>query len=129
MTATTNFRAVTGLAAAGSGGSSGPSVWAFPNAPAPKTANYTLTTSDGAIKFNASAQSLTATLPSAATCYANGMGQVFTIKKVDASENLVMIQAVSGQMIDGFTSITINLQYDSVTVQSTGTGWDVISSN
>jgi hypothetical protein len=61
-------------------------------------------------------------LPEASTVYANGMGQVFTVKKIDASANNVIIQATAGQMIDGFNNVIISQQWDSIMIQSSGTG-------
>lgn len=127
-----NFRAVVGMGAAASPGTSTPaaSVWQFPNSQTTKTGDYVLTKADGTVRFDASARSINATLPDAATCYSSGVGQVFCIKKEDASTNSVNVLTSSPtQMIDGFNSMVIALQYDSLTVQSNGAGWDIISSN
>lgn len=131
MSVDVNFRAIIGYTAPASGGAAPvASMLSFPNATVAKTSNYTITTADGTIKVDASSGPRTITLPPAVSCYSSGSGQVFTIKKVDASANIVTVQDVtSGEMIDGFSTTSITQQYDSMTVQSNGMGWDVISSN
>lgn len=121
-------RANTGQGTSGTGSSStSGSPWIFPNNPAAKAGNYTITALDGTIKIDASAAQRTVNLPDAATFYANGMGQVFVIKKVDASANTVVIQAANNQMIDGFNTVVINQQWDGIMLQSFGTSWDILS--
>lgn len=131
MSVDVNFRSSPNVSTSGtsSGGSAAmPTTWAFANPAVTKTADYTLTNADGSIKFDASGRQLTATLPPAASCYLTGSGQVLLVKKVDTSNNAVVIQgATPSETIDGFTSMSITLQYDSVIVQSNGKSWDVLS--
>ena len=80
---------------------------------ASKSANYTLTASDFAVAFSATA---TATLPT-------GMptGKMFRLKNTGASATLT-ISPASGN-IDGSASRTLNTQYQSVDVVFDGTNW------
>ena len=49
------------------------------------------------------------------------------IKKIDSSGNAVTIaQNASGETIDGASSVALTGQYDSKTVQTDGSVWDVI---
>lgn len=127
MSTTVDPRANTGQGTSGSGGAGTSSIWAFANNPIAKTANYTMTVQDGTIKVDAAGAQRNVFLPDASTVYTNGMGQVFTVKKIDASGNNVIIQATTGQMIDGFNNVIISQQWDSITIQSSGMGWDILS--
>jgi len=127
VSTTVDPRANTGQGSSSSGGSSATPIWTFANNPVAKTANYTMTAQDGTIKVDATGAQRTVFLPDASTVYANGMGQVFTVKKIDSSANNVIIQATTGQMIDGFNNVIISQQWDSITIQSSGMGWDILS--
>jgi hypothetical protein len=54
---------------------------------------------------------------------------VYTIKKQDASGNVVTIDADAGELIDGSLTVAIGTQYGTLTVQSDGTGWAIIVSD
>lgn len=68
---------------------------------------------------NASSNPISVTLPLASTCE----GVVFTIKKVDATTNVVTILPSGSDTIDGVTSHTISQQFVSYIFQSDGTTW------
>jgi hypothetical protein len=68
-----------------------------------------LTITDNSATVNATASAVTITLPAANTCT---NGQIFNIKKIDASANLVTIMGV----IDNAPSINITESMDSITV-------------
>lgn len=87
-----------------------------------KTANYTATTSDHTIRFDATSGNLTCPLPAAAAC----VGLVLVMKKIDGSANTVTIDANGTETIDGALTLVIASQYTSFTIQSNGTGWDII---
>ncbi len=53
-------------------------------------------------------------------------GRIYNIKKVDASANIVTIQASGEETIDGASSRLISTQYASYTVHSTGLEWFII---
>lgn len=86
-----------------------------------KTSNYTLTENDSIVLFDCSSSALTATLPAAAS----STGVKFNIKKIDAS-NTLTIDGNGSETIDGSTTITINTQYESVTLACDGSTWWII---
>jgi hypothetical protein len=86
------------------------------------TAAYTATRTDSLIRCNASGGAFTVTLPAAA-----GMvGTRYDIKKVDSSANAITVDAAGAELIDGATTQSLAVQYDSITVQCNGTGWDIL---
>lgn len=97
----------------------------FAPALATKTADYTITAKDGVIRADASSDPFTVTLPSVAGI----TGTTYTIKKVDASANVVTVAANSSELIDGGTTAALSAQYDYLTVISNGAGWDIIGQN
>lgn len=96
-----------------SGGSSSVNV-------ATKTSNYTLTSSNDVVLADTSGGNVTLTLPTAV-----GVSKLFTLKKI-ASANTMTIATTSAQTIDGSSSIAITAQYESITVASDNSNWDVI---
>lgn len=88
---------------------------------ATKTANYTLVSTDNTILADATSGDITMTLPAAAS----HSGRVYTVKKINASNN-VIIDANSSETIDGTTTKTLSGQWDSLTFQSNGTNWFII---
>ena len=89
---------------------------------ATKTANYTLTTTDFTVLGNASGGAITLTLPTAVGV----SGQIYTLKKIDSSANVVTIATTSAQTIDGQSSYSLSLQYAGVQVQSNNSNWVII---
>ena len=89
---------------------------------ATKTANYTLTTTDFTVLGNASTGAITLTLPTAVGV----SGQIYTLKKIDSSANVVTIATTSAQTIDGQSSYSLSLQYAGIQVQSTNSNWVII---
>lgn len=99
--------------------------WATPSggsAITTKTSDYTVTSNDDTILANANGGGLTISLPSAATVSA----KKFTIKKIDATANVVIVDPNSTQTIDGSLTFNIATQYQSVTVQSDGSNWYIL---
>lgn len=84
-----------------------------------KNANYTLMTSDNVILGDATGGAIIFTLPSAASA----VGQVFFLKKIDASVNVVTVKGNLTELIDGSNTVLINSQYTAITVVSDGTQW------
>lgn len=82
-----------------------------------KSANYTLMTSDNVILGDATSGAIIFTLPSAASA----VGQVFFLKKIDASANVVTVKGNLSELIDGSNTFLINTQYAAITVVSNGT--------
>jgi hypothetical protein len=71
---------------------------------------------------DATSGAITVNLPDAA----GNTGRRYSIKKVDATANLVTIDGDGGDTIDGQTTKVLSDQYDSVTVVSDGTNWFII---
>jgi hypothetical protein len=55
------------------------------------------------------------------------MGDIIVVKKVSPDENSLTAMGLSGDLIDGAASVTTTDPYGFLMMQSTGTGWDVIS--
>lgn len=90
-----------------------------------KTGTATLTNSERVVLADATTAAFTMTLPTAAvsTPY-----PIFYIKKIDSSlANIVTIDANGSETIDGLLSITLANRGETVTLQSDGTNWRVIS--
>jgi len=86
------------------------------------SANTTTTSSQCFVDVDASGAGRTITLPSAATLTS---GFTYIIRKLDSSNNTVVIDPNSTQTIDGVTTYTLTKQYETVTLVSNGTNWDI----
>lgn len=87
-----------------------------------KTGNYTAMLSDNVLLGDATSGAIIFTLPSAASA----VGQVFFLKKIDSSGNVVTVKGNFSELIDGSNTFLINTQYATVTVVSNGTQYYVI---
>lgn len=128
------FRISVGGAGTGGGGGIGPQgppgvqgpagqdAIGGPVAISTKNANYTLLTTDNVILGDATTGALVFTLPTAASA----AGQVFFVKKIDASANTVTVQGNGVENIDGSNTFAISTQYVSVTMVSDGSQFWVI---
>ncbi len=83
------------------------------------TANYTVASTDSTILASGS---ITVTLPSASGI----SGREYIIKNIGASTVTV---ASSSGLIDGSSTFSLGSQYETITVQSDGTNWWIISSS
>ena len=90
-----------------------------------KTADYTLTDSDNIILGDASTAAVKITLPDATKM----KGRQYTIKKQDASANLVTVITTNSQVIDAATTSSLSKQFQFITATSTGTNWSVTGTN
>lgn len=88
--------------------------------------NTSFALSDGVIEANCTGGLRIFTLPTAASAFNNGVGSIFTLKKIDASANVARLQANGAELIDGFNNTDLAAQYESIAVQSNGTSWDVL---
>lgn len=89
------------------------------------TGNTTLNATHSTVLVNNSG-SVTITLPAAS----GKTGWIYTIKKVSAASNDVLIDPNGSELLDGSsTSKTLTLQWSSVTIQSNGTSWFLLSSH
>ena len=84
-----------------------------------KTADYVATASDSTITGNATAAPFKVTLPTAVGC----TGRIYTVKKTDASANVLTVYAAAGEFIDGDSTWPLVLDGEFVSCQSNGTGW------
>lgn len=84
------------------------------------TEDYLISTEDHHIWVDASNGPVVVTLPPAldAACY------TFNVKKVDSSSNFVTI--VANDLLDGFSSYMIDIQYESITMISNGATWGIV---
>jgi len=87
-----------------------------------KTGNYTSTIADYLILCDASSGVFTITLPASAGV----KGRQYTIKKTDSSQNSIAIDGNAAETIDGQATKSLNLQYESITIQSDGSNWFII---
>lgn len=85
------------------------------------SADYTVLGTDAHVRVDAGLSVRNITLPDASAV----LGKKYVIKKVDSSGNVVNINTVLSQQIDGLTSRILNTQYQSLSIISVGTGWDI----
>jgi hypothetical protein len=86
-------------------------------------ANLTLTDAHYTVLVDASGGSRTITLPSA-----SGIdGRIYVVKKIDDSANAVVVQAQTGQAIDGSNPVLLTNQFATVIVQAYGGNWYIVS--
>jgi len=87
-----------------------------------KSADYTITDIDKVrtiLMTTGSSTDKTVTLPTAA----DNTNRIITIKKVDSGTNDCIVDGEGAETIDGSTTVNLTKQYNSITVQSNGTGW------
>lgn len=87
-----------------------------------KTGNYTVQLSDNVLLGNAIGGAIQFQLPTAASA----VGQVFFVKKIDASGNAVSIKAFGSELIDGFNTQSTSTQWETFTIVSNGTSWYIL---
>lgn len=85
-----------------------------------KTANYTMLAGDALVNVDATGGAVTITLPVTPT-----VGQVYMVKKVDASANAVTVADSSGT-IDNAASVTISTRYQADSFVYDGTNWWIV---
>lgn len=89
-------------------------------------ANYTTTATDHSILCDAAPGSFTITLHSASSAFADGLGQIINIKKIDDTINSIIVDADSAEKIDGALTQTLAAVNESITIQSDGSNWYII---
>lgn len=96
----------------------------YPIDPTPHIIDYTLSATDGTTLFDASGGNVIATLPTAIGI----AGRIYIIKKVDSTDNSVIINTTAAQTIDGAASgvTTLINQNEKIHVQSDGSNWVVL---
>jgi len=83
-----------------------------------KTANYTIVGTDDFVICTAN--TFTVTLPTAV----GRSGKVFKIK--NTGSGVITVATTSAQTIDGSTTYLLQVQYQSLTVESDGSNWQVV---
>jgi hypothetical protein len=89
------------------------------------TAALTLNDKQEYVFGDASGGSFNVTLPTAS----GRDGQRYTIKKTDASANVVTVNTTSSQSIDGNATYALSAQWKLVTVVSNGSNWLIVAQN
>jgi len=90
------------------------------------TAAYTPGPAIAVVLADASGGAFTVTLPDA-TQAGFVPGQRYTVKKTDASSNVVTLAASAGQLIDGASTQAISPAQSAISVVFTGAAWEVTS--
>ena len=106
---------------AGPTGPQGSNAAGGPVAISTKTSNYSVLSTDCFLRADCSGSSVTFTLPPASS----NTGRIFYFKKVDSSGNNMVIAASGLDLIDGFSTLTTNTQYQEFSLISSGLGWDI----
>lgn len=87
------------------------------------SANTVLDSTYGTVKVDASGGTRTITLPTAVGI----SGKIYTIIKSDSADNSVIVATTSSQTINGLTTYVMRVQNESVTIQSDGANWVILS--
>ena len=87
------------------------------------TTAYTATAGDYTILCDASTGAFTVTLPLAKP----NKNKIYVIKKTDSSANAITIDGNGTETIDGALTQSLSSQYDTKTIQSSGTYWYILS--
>lgn len=82
----------------------------------------TLDSTNYSVRMSTGSSNRTVNLPATAGC----VGRIYVVKKVDAGAGTVTVDGNASETIDGSTTFIISTQYNSVTIQSNGTGWDIL---
>lgn len=90
---------------------------------AAKTSSYSVTGADSVLSGDCTSGDLTFTLPSASTLG----GREYHFKRLDASENSVIISADGSDTIDGSATKTLGSQWAELSIVCTGANWLIVS--
>ncbi len=90
-----------------------------------KSADYTVTDTDGVgtILVTTSSTTRTITLPTAA----DNTGRRLTVKKVDSGTGFVVLDGEGSETIDGITTTNVYTQYGTITIVCDGSNWLIVS--
>lgn len=100
----------------------------FGAATATVTGTTTLTAAHYTLRCNNSAN-IVVNLPAAASAFnsSEGHGRIYVIKKVSNNAFTVTITANGAEQIDGISTTSVITTFNtSITIQSNGTGWDIL---
>ena len=73
---------------------------------------------------DATSQNVILSLPSSSG--SGWIGQSFSVKKIDSTINTVYLSGISGDKIDGQSTYEITHPFESIKVQSNGSGWYIV---
>jgi hypothetical protein len=88
-----------------------------------KTTTYAVGVNDKTVTCNATAGAFAVTLPAVAA----NTNRIITVKKTDSSGNAVTVTGNGSETIDGSNTHALSAQYSTVTVQSDGATWQILS--
>ncbi len=86
------------------------------------SSSFSVLSTHHTVRCDCTSNNITANLPAASS----NTGLVLVIKKVDSTGNTVTIDGNGTDLIDGNSTLAISTQYGTYTVQSNGTGWDIL---
>jgi ribosomal protein L12E/L44/L45/RPP1/RPP2 len=88
-----------------------------------KTGNYTVLSTDCFLRADCSSNSVTFSLPDATNV--SIIGRIYYFKKIDNTANAMIVQGFGAQTIDGSNTLSTTTQYESFSIISNGTSWDI----
>lgn len=94
----------------------------FANAFVAKTANYTLTATDGIVTADSTSSAFTLTLPTAVGI----SGRIYTLFRINAGVNVVTVATTSSQTIGGSTTFALTATDSILEVVSDGANWRIL---
>lgn len=87
-----------------------------------KTADYTAVSGDYTILCDAAGGAIIITLPAASSV----TGHIYNVKKIDSTTNTVTLSPSGVDTIDNASTISTEIQWVSIMVQSDGTNWYIL---
>lgn len=103
----------------------------FKSSSSTKTTAYTATTADNMIPCDATSAGFTVTLPALSSAYnsTTGTGLELCILKIDSTGNVVTVDGSGSETINGQTTQSLDVQWESMIIQATSGGWFIKSVN
>lgn len=86
------------------------------------TGDYTILVTDGLIRVDATAGDITIT----AHPVVEGLGYIYTIKRIDETANTVLAEGDGTELIDSHTGGVEVDPLDALKIKANSTGWDII---
>lgn len=93
------------------------------NSVAAKTSNYTVTSSDDYVSWDATSGAITFSFPAAAS----NTGKIWTIQKIDSSANGVVLDPNGAETISGASTATLYTQFETISAVSNGSNLVILS--
>jgi hypothetical protein len=95
---------------------------------ATQTTDYSASVQDSGIFVNAVSGNLVVTLPPISSAFDSPYGIILSVKKVDATTNLVTIVGSGSDTVEGVANYILGAQNASVTLQASASGWLAVAS-